>query len=150
VPEATAFRVDLPASRTARRIRAAARWLTLAVAVACGLAALLAPSSPRIGAALASIGAVVLSFVGGRRAIARRLAVDAEGQISAGGDGAEQPTAVRYCGRHLVCLQTPGGLLAVWPDSMSPSHWRRLLVACRWQRGRPADGRQAPSGLRTK
>ena len=150
MPEATAFSIDLPASRRAGRLRAAARLLTLAAAVACGLAALLAPSTFRIGAALASVVAVVLAFLPGPAAAARRLAVDADGTIRAGADRADLPAVVRYFGRHLVCLETAGRLLAVWPDSMTRADWRRLMVACRWQRRLPADGRQTPSGLRTK
>jgi hypothetical protein len=150
VPEAIAFRVELLASRRAGGLRTAARLLTLAAAAACALAALLAPSPLRIAATLASVGAVVVAFCPGRAATARRLAIDADGAISAGGDGADGPAAVRYFGRHLVCLETPRGLLAVLPDAMSPSDWRRLLVACRWQHRPSRDGREALSGLRTK
>jgi len=150
VPEANAFGVDLPASRRAGRLRAAARALTLVAAVACGTAALLAPSPMRIAAALVSIGAFVLASLPRGRAAVRRLAVDADGTIRTGSGDAVEPALVRYCGRHLVCLGTPGGLVAVWPDSMSATHWRRLLVACRWRRLPPGDGGQAASELRTK
>jgi hypothetical protein len=150
VPEATAFGVDLPASRRAGRLRAAARVLTLVAAGACGTAALLAPSPMRVAAALASIGAFVLASWPASRAAARRLAVDADGTIRTGIAAADEPAVVRYCGRHLVCLGTPGGLVAVWPDSMSAANWRRLLVACRWRRRTPGDGGQAASELRTK
>ena len=150
MPEAVAFGIDLPASRRAGRLRAAARVLTLVAAVACGTAALLAPSPMRVAAALASIGAFALACLPASRAAARRLAVDAEGAIRAGNGDADEPAAVRYCSRHLVCLGTSGGLIAVWPDSMSATHWRRLLVACRWQRRPSGDGGQAASELRTK
>jgi hypothetical protein len=148
VPEASSFRVDLPASRRAGQLRAAARLVTVAAAAACAVAALLAPSAARIVAALAAGGATLLTFAPGRSTAGRTLAVDADGRI--GVDGAEQAAVVRYCGRHLVCLGTSGGLLAIWPDSMSRANWRRLLVACRWQSRPPGHGRQMPSGLRTK
>ena len=150
MPEATAFGVDLPASRRAGRLRAAAWVLTLVAAAACGTAALLAPSPMRVAVALACIGAFVLASLPGARAAARRLAVDADGTIHTGSGDADQPAVVRYCGRHLVCLGTPGGLVAVWPDSMSATHWRRLLVACRWRRRPPGDGGRAAAELRTK
>ena len=151
MPEAASFRVDLPASRRAGQLRAAARLVTVAAAVACAVAALLAPSAPRIVAALASVGATLLAFVPIRSTAARTLAVDADGRIGVDGDGAGQEAAVvRYCGRHLVCLGTSAGLLAVWPDSMSRANWRRLLVACRWQSRQPVHDRRIPSGLRTK
>jgi len=103
----------------------------------CGLAALLAPSSPRIGAALASIGAVVLSFVGGRGRPRAGLPSTPRGRSApeAMARAADGRSILRPA---LVCLQTPGGLLAVWPDSMSPSHWRRLL----WRAAGSAAGRQ--------
>jgi len=146
VPEAAAFRVELLASHRAQRLRAAARSLTIAAAVACTLAALLAPSPLSIAATLASIGAAVLSFRPGRDAAVRPLAIRADGKVGAG----DQPAAVRYCGRQLVCLQAPGRLLAVWPEVVSATDWRRLLVACRWQRRPGADDRATVSGLRTK
>ena len=151
MPEAIAFGVDLPASRRAGRLRAAARVLTLVAAGACGTAALLAPSPMRVAAALASIGAFALASLPGSAAAARRLAVDADGTISTGSGDADEPAVVRYCSRHLVCLGTSGGgLVAVWPDSMSATHWRRLLVACRWRRRPRGDGGQAAAELRTK
>ena len=142
------LRVELAASHRARRLRAAARMLTVAAAVACALAALLAPSPLRVAATLASIAAAALSFRPGRGAAVRQLSIRGDGSVSAG-DG-DRPTAVRYCGRHLVCLQTPDRLIAVWPDAMSATDWRRLLVACRWQRRPGVDGRATASGLRTK
>jgi hypothetical protein len=150
VPEAASFRVDLLASRRAGRLRAVARLLTVAAVVTCGLAALLAPSALRVGAMLASLGVLLFAFRPGRAAAGGRLTVEADGTVRAGIADADDVAVVRYCARHLVCLQTTGGLLAVWPDSLSHTQWRRLLVACRWQHRRSADGRQTLSGLRTK
>jgi hypothetical protein len=150
VPETLGFRVDLQPSRRAGRVRAFARLLTLLAAVACGAAAALEPSPARIAAVLAAGGASVLAFRRGRPARPLGLAVDVAGTVSIAADDADHPAVVRYFGRHLVCLETPGGLHAVWPDSMSLSHWRRLLVACRWQRRQPDAGAGLPAGPRTK
>jgi len=150
VPENLGFRVDLQASRRAGRVRAFARLLTLAAAVACGAATALAPSPARIAAALAAGGAAAFAFGPRRFARVRRLAVDGAGAVSMAAGDADHPAVIRYFGRHLVCLETPGGLHAVWADSMSPSHWRRLLVACRWQRRQPDAGAGLPAGPRTK
>jgi hypothetical protein len=129
---------------------AVGRLLTMTAAAACGLGALLVPSPLRVAATLASIGALVLAFCPGRALAARQLALDADGTIRIGVGESDVPAAVRYFGRYFVCLRTPSGLLTVWPDSMSSASWRRLLVACRWQRWQPGDGREAPSGSRTK
>jgi len=151
VPESAAIRVDLLASRLACRIRAVGRLLTLATAAACGTAALLEPSPAAIAAAAAALGALAVSFASGRGSAAGwRIEVDADGTFRAGNGAADRPAAVRYFGRHFVCLGTADGLLAVWPDSMSRTDWRRLVVACRWQRPPSGDGGQVASGLRTK
>jgi hypothetical protein len=131
-------------------LRTVARLLTVAAGAACVLAVVLAPSALRLAATLASIGVLALAFRPGRASAPRQLAVDASGTVRIRAGDSEQAAAVRYVGRHLVCLTTPGGLLAVWPDSMPSADWRRLLVACRWQRRQPGDGTEPPSGLRTK
>jgi len=150
VPEAAAFRVELLASRRAAHVRAAARWLTAAAAAACVLAFVLAPSLLRGAAAAASAAALLLVLRPARAPTPKRLAVDGDGTIRVGAGADDQLAAVRYVSRHLVCLATPLETLAVWPDSVSSTHWRRLLVACRWQRRRAGDGTEPPSGLRTK
>jgi hypothetical protein len=149
VPEVTAFCVDLVASRRAGRLFAAARLLTGAALVATIWASVRLPTMPRLLAALAAIGASALAFRP-RQAAARTLAVGADGAIRSGPGESAETAAVRYAGRHFICLETAGGLIGVWPDSLSPDHWRRLSVACRWQHRPPADGTQASSGLRTK
>jgi hypothetical protein len=150
VPEAATFRVDLHGSRRAGVCRAAARLVTTLAAAACVLAVALAPSPLRLGAALASVGALLLALLAGRAPAARRLLIGADGTISVHTGGEDRPAAVRYAGRHLICLATADRLLAVWPDSVSATDWRRLLVACRWQR-RPSGAFEAfRSGLRTK
>lgn len=150
MPEAATFRVELRRSRRAGVCRTAARLATAAATAACLVAVALAPSPMRLGAALASAGALLLALLAGRAPAARRLAIGADGTISVHADGEERPAAVRYAGRHLVCLATANRLLAVWPDSVSATDWRRLLVACRWQRRPPGALEAFRSGLRTK
>ncbi len=60
------------------------------------------------------------------------LIVGGDGQLRAERDGEEMPLEVRYCGARFISLGSPQGLLALWPDSLGPGQWRRLLVACRW------------------
>ncbi len=133
MPEAVALRVDLLASRRARRVRALAQALTAAAAAACVLAAVLAPSSLRIAAALASSGAFVLTLRQGHgRRSAVQLAIGADGTIRDDADTVDDAATVRYCDPNFVCLQTARGPLALWRDSMAAAAWRRLAVACRW------------------
>lgn len=150
MPEAAAFRVDLLTSRRARRVLALARTLTAGAVVAGLWALLLAPSAPRALAAGLSIAVLALALRPAGPAAARRLAVDADGTIRAGTGDADEAAVVRYSGRHFVCLEAGGRLLAVWPDALGPAHWRRLQVACRWQRPLPGAGTPGSSGLRTK
>jgi hypothetical protein len=150
VPEATSYRIDLLGSRRAARLAALARLLTVAAALACCSAALLAPSPLRLAAALAASGAAAYALRPRRAAPAGQLAVAADGTILAGGEGARRAATVRYFGRHFVCLGTADGLLPLWPDAMSPAQWRRLQVACRWPRPQAADGGRPRSGSRTK
>jgi hypothetical protein len=149
VPEAAALRIDLLASRRARRVRALARALTAVAAAGCIVAALLAPSSLRIGAALASAGAFVLTRRGGRaRRSAARLAIGADGAIRDDTAAADGAATVLYCGSSFVCLQTARGPLALWRDSMAAAAWRRLAVACRWPHRR--EGAVSLADPRTK
>jgi len=149
VPEAAAFRIDLRASSRARRIRRLAQALTAIAAAACALAFVLAPSTPRFAAALASTLALLLAFRPGRELARLRLGVDAEGAVLAGSGESEEIAAVQYGSPSYVCLKTRRGRLAVWPDSLPAGAWRRLLVACRWTRRRHGGG--APSAVsRTK
>jgi hypothetical protein len=144
VPEAAALRIDLLASRRARRVRALARALTAVAAAGCIVAALLAPSSLRIGAALASAGAFVLRA----RRSAARLAIGADGAIRDDTAAADGAATVLYCGSSFVCLQTARGPLALWRDSMAAAAWRRLAVACRWPHRR--EGAVSLADPRTK
>ncbi len=148
MPDAADFRIDLLASQRAGSVRAAARLLTAAAAFACAAALLLAPSPLRAAATLASVAA--LAFCPGRAPSARQLVIGIDGAIRAGGDDEVETAAVRYFGPRFVCLQTPRGALAVWPDSMTATGWRRLLVACRWQRPPEPIGAVAAAGSRTK
>ncbi len=150
MPEAATLRVELHGSRRADACRTAARLVTAVAVAACGVAVVLAPSPLRLGAALASAGALLFALRGARAPAARRLAVGADGTISVDAGGEDRPAVVRYVGRHLICLATAQRRLAVWPDSMSAADWRRLLVACRWQRRTSGTGGAFRSGLRTK
>jgi hypothetical protein len=49
-------------------------------------------------------------------------------------DATAVPVTVRYATPGFICLGSPRGLLTIWPDSMSASEWRRLVVSCRWHR----------------
>jgi hypothetical protein len=149
VPEAAAFRIDLLASRRARRIRTLAQAVTAIAAAACALAFVLAPSTLRSIAALASAGALLLAFRAGHEPPRPRVGVDAEGSVLAGTDETEEVAIVQYSSPAYVCLATRRGRLAVWPDSLPATAWRRLLVACRWTRRREGGGAPA-AGSRTK
>jgi hypothetical protein len=149
VPEAAAFRVDLRASHRARRIRRLAQALTVIAAAACALAFVLVPSTPRFVAALASTLAMLLAFRPGREPSQPRLGVDAEGAVVAGTGESEEVAVVQFSSPAYVCLMTRSGRLALWPDSLPATAWRRLLVACRW--GRQREGGGVPTaGSRTK
>ena len=149
MPEAAAFRVDLRVSHRAKRIRRVAQALTVVTAVACALAFVLAPSTPRFVAVLASTLALLLALRPGREPSQPRLGVDAEGAVVAGNGESEEVAVVQYSSPAYVCLMTRGGRLALWPDSLPASAWRRLLVACRWRRQREGGGVPA-AGSRTK
>jgi len=150
VPESAALRIDLSASRRAGVAAAFAQTLSAATAAACALAVLLAPSPLRIAAAVASAMALLLSLRVRRRSASIRVGVDADGELRAGAGGAGGTATVRYCAPEYVCLQTGRELLPVWPDSMPAADWRRLLVGCRWSRGRDRNGGGTPAGARTK
>jgi len=151
VPEATAFRTELPASRRAGSLRALAQALSGAAAVACLLAFQLAPSPLRLAAALASAAALVLALrPSPTSALPPRIGVDAGGAVQVRTGDADEAAAVGYCAPHYICLQTRRGPLPVWPDSIAAADWRRLLVACRWSRRQDGDGRPAPADRRTK
>jgi len=126
-----------------------AQALTAMAAAACALAFVLAPSTLRFIAVLASTGALVLALRAGHEPHRPRVGVDAEGGVLAGTCETEEAASVQYSSPAYVCLATSRGRLAVWPDSLPATAWRRLLVACRWTRRR--DGGGAPAaGSRTK
>jgi hypothetical protein len=141
VPEVAAFRCDLQASRRASSVAALARVLTAVAAAACVLAVALAPTALRGLAALTSVGAFLYSFRPRRMPTPRQLSVDNDGLVRARVDDADVSVTVQYCGPRFVSLGSPLGSLSVWPDSLAASHWRRLLVACRWPHGSPATRR---------
>jgi len=126
-----------------------AQALTVVAAVACALAFVLAPSTPRFVAVLASTLALLLALRPGREPPQPRLGVDAEGAVVAGNGESEEAAIVQYSSPAYVCLMTRGGRLALWPDSLPATEWRRLLVACRWRRQREGGG-VAAAGSRTK
>ena len=126
-----------------------AQALTVTAAAACALAFVLAPSTPRFAAALASTLVLLLAFRPGHERSQPRLGVDAEGAVVAGTGESEEVAVVQYSSPAYVCLMTRGGRLALWPDSLPASAWRRLLVACRWRHQREGGGVPA-AGSRTK
>jgi hypothetical protein len=126
------FETGLAPSRRARRMRAIALALTGVAAAACLLAFLLAPSGARLAAVLASIALPGAAALRKPATPASRLAVTADGSIRIEAGGEIQSAAVGYCGGELICLKAAGKRYAVWPDALTGSDWRRLLVACRW------------------
>jgi len=126
-----------------------AQALTVTAAAACALAFVLAPSTPRFAAALASTLVLLLAFRPGHQRSQPRLGVDAEGAVVAGTGESEEVAVVQYSSPAYVCLMTRGGRLALWPDALPATAWRRLLVACRWRR-QPDGASAPPAGSRTK
>lgn len=138
---ALSFRDDLLPSRRSRYMRRIALALTTAAAAACLVALLLAPSGVRLGAAFASIAALGAAALRRREAPATGLAVAADGTIRIDAGGESRSVVVGYCGEQLVCLQAAGRRITVWPDALTESNWRRLLVACRWPHAPDQDSR---------
>jgi hypothetical protein len=131
------FRVDLLPSRRARQVGRVAIALTAVATAGCLAAVALAPSGTRVAVALAAM--LVLGLAARRISASRAgtLAVDPDGTLRVDcGDGIRS-AKVGYCGAALICLRTPDGLVAIWPDAMPATHWRRLLVACRWPHAGP-------------
>lgn len=132
--EARGFECRPTASGRQRRARQLAVTLTALACAATLLALTLAPDWLRAGAAACSVFALTLAVCPGRKRALPTILVDGEGRLFARRGDDLLPLAVRYCGARFVSLQSREGVLAIWPDSLAPDRWRRLLVACRWPR----------------
>jgi hypothetical protein len=151
VPEATVFRIDLPASQRARQVRLAAQVLTGLAAAACLLALWLSPNAARLAASLAALAALVLVLRPVRPARGRQLAVGDDGMVQVG-SADDVTTTVLYCSAGFISLRVAGGTLPIWSGDLPATAWRRLLVACRWphQRASGPKGEFLPDSNRTK
>jgi hypothetical protein len=154
VPESAASWVELRPSQRARAVLVLAQALSAAAALACLLALLRAPGPLRLAVAVAAVVALALVLRRDLDRTAVRLAVDADGAVRVRFSGAAEQTVAtpRYTGPGFISLRVAGRSLAVWPDAMGASAWRRLLVACRWparNEGAPA-AVEAAAGDRTK
>ena len=135
MPEAEALRCDLLPSRRARHVASIARVVTGLAALACLVAVVLEPTLTRGVATLVALLASLFALVDRRGPEVRQIGLLGNGNLRAVVDDVDGPAAVRYCSPGFLCLRTPSGSIAVWPDCLSAPSWRRLLVWCRWPHG---------------